>query len=101
MAAPRTTQPQPSSACTGCSSLEPHPRRKTMDRIQLLDRFRSGAAEIEAALDAITADQLDQPAPDGGWTARQVVPHLADSEAPATVRLRRLKIRRASRRETE
>jgi len=61
-----------------------------MDRIQLLDRFRSGVAEIEAALDAITDDQLDQPAPDGGWTARQVVHHLADSEATAFVRLRRL-----------
>src|SRR5688500_1981648 len=90
MAAPRTTQTQPSSACTGCSSREPPSRRKTMDRTQLLDRFRSGVAEIDAALDAITDAELDQPAPDGGWTARQVVHHLADSEARAFVRLRRL-----------
>ena len=61
-----------------------------MDRTQLLDRFRSGVAEIDAALDAITDAELDQPAPDGGWTARQVVHHLADSEARAFVRLRRL-----------
>jgi hypothetical protein len=61
-----------------------------MDRTQLLDRFKSGVAEIDAALDAITDAALDQPAPDGGWTARQVVHHLADSEARAFVRLRRL-----------
>ena len=61
-----------------------------MDRTQLLDRFRIGVAEIEAALDAITDDELDRPAPDGGWTARQVVHHLADSEARAFIRLRRL-----------
>jgi hypothetical protein len=61
-----------------------------MDRSQLLDRYRSGVAEIEAALDAITDEELDRPAPDGGWTARQVVHHLADSEANAFVRLRRL-----------
>ena len=34
--------------------------------------------------------ELDHPAPDGGWTARQVVHHLADSEGTAYVRLRRL-----------
>jgi hypothetical protein len=61
-----------------------------MERTQLLDRFRSGVAEIEAALDAITDAELDRPAPDGGWTARQVVHHLADSEANAFIRLRRL-----------
>ena len=35
-------------------------------------------------------DDLDRPGPNGGWTARQVVHHLADSEATAYVRLRKL-----------
>jgi len=61
-----------------------------MDRSALLDRYRDGFAEVEAALAGITDDDLDHPAPDGGWTARQVVHHLADSEATAYVRLRRL-----------
>ena len=61
-----------------------------MDRAALLDRFRTGYADVEAAIAGITDAALDRPAPDGGWTARQVVHHLADSEATAYVRLRRL-----------
>ena len=60
------------------------------DRANLLDQFRLGYAEVEAALDGITDAELDNPTPDGGWTARQVAHHLADSEATAYVRLRRL-----------
>ena len=61
-----------------------------MDRAALMDRFRAGYAQVEAALAGITDAELDHPAPDGGWTARQVTHHLADSEATAYVRLRRL-----------
>ena len=61
-----------------------------MDRTPLLDRFRSGVDELEAAVDSVTDAELDEPAPDGGWTVRQVVHHLADSEARAFIRLRRL-----------
>ncbi len=61
-----------------------------MDRSALLEQFRTGYADVEAAIAGITEVELDHPAPDGGWTARQVVHHLADSEATAYVRLRRL-----------
>lgn len=61
-----------------------------MDRAALLDQFRTGYAAVEGALDGIIDPELDHPAPDGGWTARQVVHHLADSEATAYVRLRKL-----------
>jgi hypothetical protein len=61
-----------------------------VDRSALLDRFRTGYADVEAALAGITDAELDHPGPDGGWTARQVAHHLADSEATAYVRLRRL-----------
>ena len=60
------------------------------DRANLLDQFRMGYAEVEAALAGITEAELDNPPPDGGWTARDVAHHLADSEATAYVRLRRL-----------
>ena len=61
-----------------------------MDRGALVDRFRTGYADVEDAVSGITAAELDHPAPDDGWTARQVVHHLADSEAVAYIRLRRL-----------
>lgn len=60
------------------------------DRLALLDRFRTGYADVEAALEGISEHALDRPAPDGGWTARQIAHHLADSEAMAFIRLRRL-----------
>ncbi len=61
-----------------------------MDRSALLDRFRTGYADVEAALAGATDADLDRPGPAGGWSARQVAHHLADSEATAFVRLRRL-----------
>ena len=61
-----------------------------MERSALLDRFRTGYADVEAALAGATVADLDRPGPDGGWSARQVAHHLADSEATAFVRLRRL-----------
>ncbi len=62
----------------------------TPDRATLIDRFRGGAAALRAALADVTDEDLDRPAPDGGWTARQVAHHVAESEATAYVRLRRL-----------
>ena len=61
-----------------------------MERSALLDRFRTGYADVEAALGGATEADLARPGPDGGWGARQVAHHLADSEATAFVRLRRL-----------
>src|SRR3989441_6797301 len=61
------------------------------ERTALLDRYRSGTADVEAALAEITDEELDRaPADADSWTARQVAHHLADSEAMAYIRLRRL-----------
>jgi hypothetical protein len=62
----------------------------TPERARLLDRYRDGAAVLRATLADVTDAELDRPAPDGGWTARQVAHHVAESEATAFVRLRRL-----------
>ncbi len=60
------------------------------DRDALIEQYRSGAAAVDAALEGITEAELDRSPPDGGWTARQVVHHLADSETMAYTRIRRL-----------
>ncbi len=61
------------------------------ERTRLIEGYRTGAAEVDDALAGITDDELDRrPAEADGWTARQVVHHLADSEAMAYTRLRRL-----------
>ena len=61
-----------------------------MEREALISRFRDGYAEVERAVDGLSDEDLDRPGADGGWTARQIVHHLADSEATAYVRLRKL-----------
>lgn len=61
-----------------------------MDRTALLDHYRSALADLDEAVAGITEADLDRPQASGGWTARQVIHHLADSEAMAYIRLRRL-----------
>jgi hypothetical protein len=61
-----------------------------VERAQLLNQYRTGYQAVVDALAGATDEELDRPAADGGWTARQVAHHLADSEATAYVRLRRL-----------
>jgi len=61
-----------------------------IDRGALLDWYRTGFAAVEDALAGITEDELDRRPASGDWTAREVVHHLADSEATAYVRLRKL-----------
>lgn len=61
-----------------------------MDRAQLLDRYRTAASAVDAVVAGLTDAELDREAADGGWTPRQVLHHLADSETIAYVRLRRL-----------
>ena len=65
---------------------------RPMERAELLRRYAAGADEVRAAvagLDDVDLDRrpVDEP---GGWSARQIVHHLADSEMTSAVRLRRL-----------
>ena len=61
-----------------------------MNRDDLIERYRTGAADLEDAIAGIAEAELDRPQPAGEWTARQVVHHLADGEAMSYTRLRRL-----------
>lgn len=58
-------------------------------RNDLVARYRSGYDEVVAALTGIAAEELDRADADG-WTARQVVHHLADSEWTSALRVRKL-----------
>jgi hypothetical protein len=66
-----------------------------MDRDELITRYRQGADAVDAALGGLTDGHdpqglLDKRPGDGGWSAREVVHHLADSEMTSAIRLRRL-----------
>jgi hypothetical protein len=61
----------------------------TKTRQDLIRRYAEGHAADEAALAGITPRELDNADADG-WTPRQVVHHLADSETTSGIRLRKL-----------
>ena len=59
-------------------------------RSALVEQYVAGPEVIRAALAGITDVELDARPADGGWTAREVVHHTADSEMTSAIRLRRL-----------
>ena len=61
-----------------------------MDRTALIDRYAAGYDAVVDALTDATDDELDARPADGGWTARECVHHLADSESRSMLRLRTL-----------
>jgi len=61
-----------------------------VDRSALLDRYAAGADAVADALAGASDAELDARPADGGWTAREVAHHLADSEARSMLRLRQL-----------
>lgn len=60
------------------------------DRAATLERYRTGTEAVLAAAAGLSLADLDRPSEPGGWTAREIVHHLADAELRAAVRLRQL-----------
>ena len=60
------------------------------ERVDLIRRYRDGPAALAAAVADAGDSELDRQPDEGGWTARQVVHHTADSELTSAIRLRRL-----------
>lgn len=59
----------------------------TADEVrQSIDQIEKLPPEIEKIARSLTIKQLDTPYRDGGWTARQVIHHVADSHLNAYVR---------------
>ena len=58
------------------------------ERAALVQRYTQGHSVVVEALAGITPAELD--ARHDGWSAREVVHHLADSEMTSAIRLRRL-----------
>ena len=59
------------------------------ERGRLIEKYRDGYRAVAEALDGITNEDLDRSAEDG-WTPRQIVHHLGDSEMEGATRIRRL-----------
>lgn len=53
---------------------------------QFIKTLESFPAKLEQAISKLTPKQLDTPYREGGWTARQVIHHLADSHVHAYIR---------------
>jgi hypothetical protein len=60
------------------------------DRSALVDRYRQGYDVVVAALDGITANEMDAREGPDEWSPREIAHHLADSEMTSAIRLRRL-----------
>jgi uncharacterized damage-inducible protein DinB len=58
-----------------------------MTTTELVATLRSAGEELRALVESLPADRLERPEADG-WTARQVLAHLADFELIAAVRVR-------------
>jgi len=62
----------------------------TVQRSELVTKYKEGYAVVAAALEGASDAELDRrPAP-GKWTSREIVHHLADSEMTSAVRMRNL-----------
>lgn len=59
------------------------------ERSRLLARYMDGYRAVAEAVNGLSDEELDRQAADG-WSARQIVHHLADSELTSAIRLRRL-----------
>jgi hypothetical protein len=59
-------------------------------RVALVAQYEAGPAVLEAAVEGLGDAELDHRPADGGWTPREVVHHVADSEMTSAIRLRRL-----------
>jgi hypothetical protein len=60
------------------------------NRQELVSRYREGPGVLADAVTRLSEVQLDHKPADGGFSAREVVHHTADSEMTSAVRLRRL-----------
>ncbi len=59
-----------------------------MNNKEKIRAIRNLPNELNAAVQSLSNEQLDTPYREGGWTARQIVHHIADSHLNAFVRMK-------------
>lgn len=59
-------------------------------RDQLITRYGEGPEVVEQVVAGLSDEELDHVPAEGGWSARAVIHHLADSEMMSAARLRLL-----------
>ena len=57
-------------------------------RRRFIDAIEDAPAKLRAAVEGLSAEQLDTPYRPGGWTVRQVVHHVPDSHLNAYIRFK-------------
>jgi len=57
-------------------------------RVEFLEDIEQAPARLKAAVKGLSAQQLDTPYRDGGWTVRQVVHHVPDSHLNSYIRFK-------------
>ena len=57
-------------------------------RRDFIDKIADTPARLRAAVAGLTAEQLDTPYRDGGWTVRQVVHHVPESHMNSYIRFK-------------
>jgi uncharacterized damage-inducible protein DinB len=58
------------------------------ERRDLIDKIADTPARMRAAVAGLTAEQLDAPYREGGWTVRQVVHHVPESHMTSYIRFK-------------
>ncbi|HEX4953533.1 MAG TPA: bacillithiol transferase BstA [Thermoanaerobaculia bacterium] len=66
----------------------PRPDATPEDLQSWIEQIESLPAELAAAIEGFTPEQLDSPYRPGSWTVRQLVHHVADSHINAYVRFK-------------
>lgn len=64
------------------------PNLDAAGRASLIDKIADVPRALTAAVTGLSDAQLDTPYRDGGWSARQIVHHLADSHMNAFIRVK-------------
>jgi hypothetical protein len=60
------------------------------NREQLVRKYTQGPQVLAAGVEGLSDAHLDHHPSDGGWSPREVVHHVADSEMTSAIRLRKL-----------
>ena len=70
-------------------TFKPSRRRLTADeRSTLIEQIAAAPGRLREAAEKLSAQELDTPYREGGWTARQVIHHVPDSHMNAFIRFK-------------